>query len=137
MSFFIWKEVVTDDTSIVNYTEYASVDVLSFEEKTRSLSRLRLVLSQIQCFPPSFFDGVLSYYFPFTQNCFVQLNNSTVIKLRTCRSCHLSYYLCTISINAVFLLSFLTIYGNEYQRIRVSPYLQREQKPMIGIEIWR
>ena len=61
-----------DDISIVNYTEYASVDVLPFEEKL-SLSRLRLVLSQIQCFPPPFFDSVLSYYFPFTQNCLFQL----------------------------------------------------------------
>lgn len=52
--------------------------------------------------PCAFSNSVFSYYFPFTQNCFVQLDNSTVIKLRTCRSCHLSYYLCTVSINAVF-----------------------------------
>lgn len=32
--FFISKAVVIDDTSVVNYTEYASVDVLPFEEKT-------------------------------------------------------------------------------------------------------
>lgn len=31
---FIQKAVVIDDTLIVNYTEYASVDVLPFEEKT-------------------------------------------------------------------------------------------------------
>lgn len=102
MSFFIWKAAVIDDISIVNYTEYASVDVLPFEVKTRSFSRLHLVLSQIQCSRPPFFDEVLSYYFPFTQNCFFQLNNCTVTELRTCRSCHLSYYLCTVAINAVF-----------------------------------
>lgn len=30
---FIGKAVVTDDTPIVNYTEYALVDVLPFKEK--------------------------------------------------------------------------------------------------------
>lgn len=33
VSFFIGKAVVTDDTPIVNYTEYALVDVLPFKEK--------------------------------------------------------------------------------------------------------
>ena len=77
-------------------------------KKTWGLSRLCLVLSQIQCFPPPFFDGVLSYYSPFTQTSFVQPSNSTVTKLRTCRSFHLSYYLCTVAINAVFFFAFLS-----------------------------
>lgn len=134
----IWKAVVIDVTSIVYYTEHALVDILPFEEKTWSLCWLRLGLSQIQCFSPPFFDGVLSLYFLFTKTCFVQLNNSTITELRTCRSCHLSYHLYTVFINAVFLLlSFPLIYSYEYLRIRVSPYLHRGQKPMKGVETWR
>ena len=105
VSFFIRKAVIIDDTPTENCTEYASVDVLPFEEKTWSSCRFRLALSQIQCFlPPSLWR---CSFIIFPQTCFVQLNNRTVTKLRTCRSCHLSYYLCTVAING-FFFTFLS-----------------------------
>lgn len=109
VSFFIWTAVVIDDTPIVDYTEYASVDVLQVEEKHKFCVGFALCFLKFSVFLHHSNDGVLSFYFPFTQTCFVTFHNSTVIKLRPCRSCHLSYYLCTVSINAVFFFYFPTL----------------------------